>query len=136
MGGKILIVDDELDFIKLLTIRLEHAGYGVEFAVNGKEAVGAYVKSLNDEEPISLILLDIVLPDINGIEVLTIIRKEEQSRGIKNEEGVPIFMLTGYDRPWMDPSELIGTDDYIVKPINAEELLKKIENRLNEKELK
>lgn len=133
MGKRILVADDELDFVKVLTLTLEHAGYVVESAYNGREAVGAYIKSLQNNEPISLILLDIMLPDINGLEALEIIRNEERLRGMKEDRGVSIFMLTAYDRPWMDSSEIVGSDDYILKPFNHEELLKKIEKKLQEK---
>jgi CheY-like chemotaxis protein len=102
----------------------------VESASNGREGIGAYIESLHNQKPFSLILLDIRMPDINGVSVLDIIRKEEGLRGIELEKGVPILMLTAYDTPWMDPSLIEGCDDYILKSSNNEELLKKIEEKI------
>ena len=130
MGRKILVVDDELDFIRIMTKALEQAGYEIDAAVNGREAIGAYLESLQSKKPFSLILLDIRLPDLNGIEVLQIIRKEEKIRDIKENARVPIIMLTAYDEPWMDPTLIKGSDDYMLKSSNNEELLKKIEEKL------
>ena len=132
--NKILIVDDEENLVEMLAARLSHAGYNVETAFNGREGLGATINALHNNDPFSLILLDIMLPDINGIGIVEIIREEEKLRGINQDKNVLIVMLTAYDKPWMEPSEILGSDDYILKPFNEEELLKLIESKLSARE--
>jgi len=130
MAKKILIVDDEPDFLTIFTKVLGHAGYTVGSAIKGKDAIDAYVQSLNNNDPFSLILLDVKMPDINGLEVLKVIRKEEQSRGIPDGAGVPIIVFTGYEDPQIDASFKRGRNDYMIKSRNNAELLKIIEDKL------
>ena len=135
MSDKILIVDDESAIRDVLTARLEYAGYMVESAKNGREAIGAYFESMYMEiKPFSLILLDIMMPGINGLEVLQIIRKQEELMGIKYEDGVPIIMLTALKEAWMK-SFNEGSDDYLTKPYEPEDLLDKIEEKLEQRRL-
>jgi CheY-like chemotaxis protein len=130
MSKRILLVDDEADFAFALQKTIEQAGYIVESAHNGREAVGAYIQSLHTNKPFSLILLDIRLPYMNGVEVLDVIRKEELLRGMQPSNGVPVIMMTAYDKPWMDPSLVQGCADYVLKSASNEELLKKIREKL------
>lgn len=126
---QILAVDDEPDFLEVLTPRLESAGYQVIKASDGKEAIGMYVHSITKNDPIHLILLDIMMPGMSGIEALEAIRKEEELRGIPLGRGVPIIMLTALKRPFMDSFNR-GCDDYIIKPFNDVDLLNKIDEKL------
>lgn len=80
---KILIVDDEIDFLQLLKARLEVNNYNVVTAGNGKDALEKYKK----EKPDALIL-DIMMPGIDGLNVLKTIRKEDQK--------LPIFIITAF----------------------------------------
>ncbi|MFH1753803.1 MAG: response regulator [Candidatus Omnitrophota bacterium] len=126
MVHTILLVDDEADFLRVMSVELKNAGYKVVTAHNGREAVGAYVESLYKGYHISLIIQDMKLPDLDGIEVLQIIRREEEVRGTEEGRLVPVIMLTGYDRPWMDPLMIKGCNNYMVKSGSSRELLEKI----------
>ncbi len=80
---KILLVDDEIDFLQLLQTRLEANNYSVVTAMNGKEALGKF----KQEKPDALIL-DVMMPEINGLEVLREIRKEDKK--------IPVFIITAF----------------------------------------
>jgi len=80
---KILLVDDEIDFLQLLKARLEANGYNVETAMNGKEALEKFQRKKPDA-----LILDVMMPEINGLEVLREIRKEDQK--------IPIFIITAF----------------------------------------
>ncbi|MGA1870505.1 MAG: response regulator transcription factor [bacterium] len=135
MSEKILIVDDERALREVLTARLEYAGYAVESAKNGREAIGAYFQSQYMEiEPISLIIMDIMMPGTNGLEVLQIIRKSEEARRISYENGTPVIMLTALKEAWMESFNR-GCDDYLTKPYEAEELIKKVVEKLEQRRL-
>jgi len=117
---KILIVDDEKDIIELIQYNLEKEGYIVNHAFSGEQCL-AYLKS---ELP-DLILLDLMLPEINGIEVCKILKKNSTTSKI------PIIMLTakGEDIDIILGLEL-GADDYITKPFSLRELLARIKTVL------
>ncbi|MFA5096189.1 MAG: response regulator [Candidatus Omnitrophota bacterium] len=80
---KILLVDDEIDFLQLLKARLETNGFNVVTAMNGKEAL----EKFREQKPDALIL-DVMMPEINGLEVLKAVRKEN--------EAIPIFIITAF----------------------------------------
>ncbi|MCM8794829.1 MAG: response regulator [Candidatus Omnitrophica bacterium] len=86
MSGKILVVDDEMDFVKLIKVRLEREGFGVDMSHNGPDAL----KKVAAEKPVA-VLLDIQMPGMDGLEVLEKIRK------IDND--LPVFMLTASREP-------------------------------------
>lgn len=114
---KILVVDDEANIRQILNTRLTKLGYTVFLAADGKEALRIYKKS----DP-TLIVLDIMLPKLDGYEVCTEIRKESQ---------VPIIMLTALG----DISERVmglelGADDYVIKPFSPKELEARIRSVL------
>ena len=133
MYDKILIVDDEKEIRNVLTARTEYAGYRVDSADNGIEAIGAYIASLHNKDPFSLIILDIMMPGINGIDVLNIIRKEEELRDIKYKDGIAIIMVSTLEEAWIKSNE--GYDDFLSKPYEPQDLLNKIEKKLNERRL-
>jgi two-component system response regulator VanR len=109
----ILIVEDDLDIQELLHDFLQEAGYTVETANDGVEAVSMY--TANDYD---LILLDILLPKINGYGVCELIRKQSQ---------VPIIMLTALGSEENQVKGLdLHADDYITKPFSIPVLLRKI----------
>ncbi len=112
-GRKVLVVDDEPKIVSLVKLYLEKDGYEVLVADDGKEAVDI-ARGSNPE----LIVLDLNLPEIDGLEVCKILRKESD---------VPIIMLTARDE---DVDKLIGlelgADDYVTKPFSPRELVARI----------
>lgn len=109
----ILIVEDELDIQELLRTYLEDAGYGTAVAGDGVAAL-----SLLHAQPFDLVLLDLMLPKINGFGVCELIRQQSQ---------VPVIMLTALDS---EEQQLKGfgmdIDDYVTKPFSIPVLLEKI----------
>lgn len=110
---KILVVDDETKISEVIKSYLEHDGYTVFTALNGKEAMAGY----NEFNP-DLIILDLMLPDISGEEVCKRIRKNSS---------VPIIMLTAK----VSDDEVItglniGADDYVLKPFSPRQLLARV----------
>lgn len=116
MAPKVLIVDDEEHIIELITFNLELKGYEVDSASDGEEALQKFKKIKPD-----LILLDIMLPKINGIEVCRRIRESEEL------PDVAIIMLTarGMEKDKVEGLE-VGADDYITKPFSIQELMARI----------
>ena len=122
-NGKILVVDDEMSIRQILETRLSIRGYTVILAANGEEALYLFRK----EKP-NLVILDIMLPKIDGYEVCTAIRKESQ---------VPIIMLTALG----DISDRVmglelGADDYVIKPFSPKELEARIRSVLRRTKVK
>ncbi len=117
---KILIVDDEEKIARFVELELKHEGYEVEKAFDGRTGLALAEKGGYD-----LILLDIMLPGINGIEIL---------RRIRRDSNVPVIMLTARDAVMDKVSGLdMGADDYITKPFAIEELLARIRVTLRKK---
>ncbi|MCU1424693.1 MAG: response regulator transcription factor [Microbacteriaceae bacterium] len=117
MTAKILVVDDDTALAEMIGIVLRAEGFDVSFCADGSGAVDAFRESSPD-----LVLLDLMLPGIDGIEVCSRIREES---------GVPIIMLTAKS----DTSDVVkglesGADDYVVKPFNPKELVARIRTRL------
>ncbi len=110
---KILVIEDEVKIARFLQLELEHEGYGVQLAHDGRLGLEAAIKGSCD-----LILLDVMLPGLNGMEVC---------RRIRSSSEVPIIMLTAKDQTMDKVMGLdIGADDYITKPFAIEELLARI----------
>jgi two-component system KDP operon response regulator KdpE len=110
---KILVIDDEERMVRFIRLNLEHDGFVVIDAFNGKQAL----QRLRDATP-DLILLDVMMPDLDGFEVLQMVRE------ISN---VPVIMLTakGEEDDRVRGLEL-GADDYITKPFSPRELVSRI----------
>ena len=121
---KILIVDDNFENRQLLAEILREVAM-CDFAASGKEAIEAYNLALQKKESYNLILLDIELPEINGLEILGKIRESEKKAGIALGEGVPIIIVTAYEKRFLEAFDK-GCDDYLLKPIDTNLLLKKI----------
>ncbi|HET60409.1 MAG TPA: response regulator transcription factor [Chloroflexi bacterium] len=107
---RILVVDDEQRMARFIRLNLEHDGFIVEEAYNGMEAINR----LRDVMP-DLVMLDVMMPDIDGFEVLRMIREFSQ---------VPVIMLTakGEEDDKVKGLEL-GADDYVTKPFSPRELV-------------
>ncbi len=121
---KILVVDDEMDALDLIEFNLKGAGLEVVTAVDGEEALRKARALLPD-----LILLDLMLPEVDGTEVCKILRRDPSTSAI------PIIMLTAR------ASELdrvlgleLGADDYVTKPFSPRELVLRVRNLLKRRE--
>lgn len=111
--GKILIVDDDENISEIINMYLENAGYNTEIAHNGKEAQEKFSIYKPD-----LVLLDIMLPYIDGIDVLKWIRKQNET---------PVILLTAKGETFDKVLGLeLGADDYIVKPFEPKELVARV----------
>ena len=120
---KILVVDDDKNICELLNLYLKKEGYEVVFAYDGSEAV-----SKAKEENPNLILLDVMMPVINGWEACKLIRQFSN---------VPIIMLTALDTTENKVQGLnIGADDYIVKPFEPLEVIARINAHIRREENK
>jgi DNA-binding response OmpR family regulator len=120
---KILVVDDDKNICELLNIYLKNEGYNVVFAYDGSDAVN----KAKEEKP-DLIVLDVMMPIINGWEACKLIRQFTT---------VPIIMLTALDTLENKVQGLnIGADDYIVKPFEPVEVLARINAHLRREETK
>ncbi len=113
MGSKILIIEDEEKIARFIELELVHEGNQVQKAFDGRDGLDKALAGDYD-----LILLDVMLPKLNGLEVL---------RRIRMEKEVPVIMLTARDAVMDKVSGLdAGADDYITKPFAIEELLARI----------
>lgn len=116
MSTKILIVDDEADIVELLKYNLEKEGYNCSTASNGKDALDKIEKVKPD-----LVLLDIMMPEMDGIETC---RRIRQLDTVKN---VYIVFLTARSEEYSELAGFeVGADDYITKPIKPRVLLSRI----------
>ncbi len=114
MSQKVLVVDDEQSIVTLLKYNIEQAGYQVIVAYDGVQAL----EKVNEEKP-DLVVLDVMLPEKNGIEVCKTIRSD------KNQ--VPILMLTAKDDEFDRVLGLeLGADDYMTKPFSPREVVARV----------
>ncbi len=121
MQEDILIVDDDQEILDILSETLNRRGYNVQAAIDGREALLTYQK----KQP-SLVILDLMLPDMDGLEVFKRMRDDCGGRT------VPIlFLSSNGDLDTKLSSFDIGAEDYLVKPVSLEELNVKIERILN-----
>ena len=113
----VLVCDDEKDIVAALKIYLEAEGYHVLTAFNGREALEVFAR-----EPVDLILLDIMMPGMDGITTMS--RLREQSN-------VPVIFLTAKSEDTDKVLGLnVGADDYITKPFNPVEMLARVRSQL------
>jgi len=118
--NKILIVEDEESLLKLESILLTSKGYDVRGVANGQAALDALAEELAD-----LVLLDIMLPEIDGFEVCRRIKTEARTRHI------PVIMLTAKkSRDDMARGEKVGADWYITKPFKSAMVIETIQRFL------
>lgn len=127
MKEKILIVEDEKDIVKMLEYNLKKEGFRVVFCHDGEETLGIVKR-----EHCDLIILDLMLPGIDGLEVCTILKRDEKTALI------PIIMLTAKAQEADKIVGLeLGADDYVTKPFSPRELIARVKavlRRTKEKE--
>jgi two-component system phosphate regulon response regulator PhoB len=117
---RVLIVDDDPDILRLVSYNLTQAGFEVADATTGREALASVQK-----HPPGLIILDVMLPDVDGLEVCRTLRSQETTKRI------PILMLTarGEEIDRVVGFEL-GADDYVMKPFSPRELVLRVKSIL------
>ena len=118
---KIMIVDDEVDLVETVRFPLEMEGFNVMVSYNGEDALNKARKESPD-----LIILDLMLPKLDGYKVCRLLKFDEKYRHI------PIFMLTAKTQ---DKDKILGmetgADEYITKPFEMDDLLEKVKAYLN-----
>jgi two-component system phosphate regulon response regulator PhoB len=116
MSERILVVDDERDLLDLVVYHLTHAGHKVTTASNGEQAL----ERARERTP-DLIILDILLPDIGGLEVCRILKAEERTKNVPviflTAKGEEIDRVVGFE---------LGADDYVAKPFSPRELVLRV----------
>jgi len=119
-GEKVLIIEDEIKIARFIELELKYEGYEVEQSHDGREGLNMAL-----EGNYNLIILDIMLPSMNGLEVL---------RRIRQHSEIPVIMLTAKDQTMDKVMGLdMGADDYLTKPFAIEELLARIRVALKRK---
>ena len=118
MGEKVLVVDDELEIRELLSSFLKEEGYGVILAPNGEEAI-----ELAERENPQVIILDIWMPCISGIETCKRLKENEKTRFI------PVIMVTAL---WDSYAEAVeaGAEDFLTKPFHLTEISHRVKSIL------
>ncbi len=119
--GKILIVDDEQDVRDIFKDRLEKGGYNPILAENGEDAI-ALLRSGDNMINVGLILCDIRMPKVNGVECITFLKQQAP--------GIPVVVVTGYPDPEL-ARDLIakGVKEYLVKPVDNDTMMNMV-NRI------
>lgn len=113
MADTILIVEDEEKLARFMELELSHEGYGVDKAFDGREGL-----RMAEENDYALLLLDVMLPGMSGLELL---------RRLRRSKNTPVLMVTARDQVMDKVTGLdMGADDYITKPFEIEELLARI----------
>jgi two-component system alkaline phosphatase synthesis response regulator PhoP len=115
MKETILVVDDEKDIVDLLSYNLTKEGFKVITARNGREAL------VRAKEKPNLIILDIMMPEMNGLQVVQELRKD------KGTTSIPVLLLTAKGSETDEIVGLeVGADDYIIKPVKIEKILARV----------
>ena len=110
---KLLLVDDEVNILNLIKKYAEYEGFDVFFAHDGKEAV-----QLCEKENFDIIIMDLMMPNMNGYQAISI---------IKEKLDIPIIVLTAKGQEYDKIKGFdLGIDDYVVKPFSVKELMKRI----------
>lgn len=121
--GKIMVVDDEADIRNIIKMHLEEKGYNFLEAEDGEQAI-KLLKTGDNLVNCGLILLDIRMPKVNGIECIEYFRDQAP--------GIPIVVITGYPETEMAVDLMKkGVKDYLVKPVESEKLLEIVKKHVS-----
>ncbi len=112
---RVLVVDDNFDNAFLLQTLLEAEGYSVEVAHSGTEALQQMTTA-----PPDLVLLDVMMPEMDGLKVV------RKIRGNRRLRATPVILITAYDEPFVEYGWKLGADDFIRKPIDPNQLMQRI----------
>ena len=120
---KVLLVDDEVDFLEALVKRLRKRGLDVTAIGSGAEAL-----ALIEREPVDVVVLDVRMPGMDGLEVLRAIKKINP--------GIEVIMLTGHANVEVAIEGMeLGAFDYLMKPMDIDELLYKLQDAYRKKQI-
>ena len=123
---KVLLVDDDVDFCEATKLLLDSKGYQVVLAHDGKEGLN----KASAEKP-DLVILDVMMPEMNGYDVCVVLKADAELKEI------PVILLTAVDQHLFKTTytNVMGcmteADDYIAKPVGAEELVERVEDLLS-----
>jgi two-component system alkaline phosphatase synthesis response regulator PhoP len=123
---KVLLVDDDVEFCEATKLLLESKAYEVIMAHDGKEGLA----KARAERP-DVVILDVMMPEMNGYDVCVVIKEDSELKGI------PVILLTAVDQAMFQTTytKVMGcmteADDYIAKPVEPEELVKRLEDLPN-----
>ena len=124
--GKILIIEDDVEVREIFKLQLERANYNVIEVSNGQEGIDLIKKESNLKQ-IGLIITDIRMPKVNGVEAIDYIKA--------NAPSIPIMVVTGYPDTELAIDLLQkGVKDYLVKPVEKDKLLSKVKAILDSKQ--
>jgi len=127
-ASTVWLIEDEEDVAFLLRFLLERSGYNVERAEDGRQAMARIEQSANSDKVPDLVLLDIMLPYHDGLEILARLRAQPEW------EDVPVIMLTAKSREADIVRALeVGADDYVTKPFQPDELLARLRRFLRKR---
>jgi DNA-binding response OmpR family regulator len=120
MAKTILIIDDDPDWVRMLSMRLQHEGYQIEVAFDAVQALSQTVKLKPD-----LVLLDIMMPAGSGLVMLEYLRENVKTFNI------PVIVLTGIsDKQTKEAAEKLGISGYFVKPVDMDKLIEELKEVL------
>ena len=120
--GKILVVDDESDVRDVIRLQLEQKGFNVLEAVDGQDAINI-LQSGDNLVNVGLILCDIRMPKVNGVEAIEFLKKEAP--------GIPVVVITGYpDTELATGLMKKGVKDYLVKPVEKAKLMAVVDEQI------
>ena len=125
---KVLLVDDDVDFCEATRLLLESKGYEVVLAYDGKEGLG----KVRADKP-DIVILDVMMPEMNGYDVCVVLKADPELKKI------PVILLTAVDQAFFKTTYtramglMTEADDYIAKPVEPGELVKRVEDLLNKK---
>ena len=126
----ILIAEDDEALLSSISFVLEDQGYYISKALDGKKALGIIRKSQNSSNPVKILITDIQMPDLNGLELI------RQIRDIK--KNLPVIVITGYgDKETLKALIKVGCDEFLDKPFEPDDirkLVKKVEKQIDNKE--